>query len=61
MVRNLLQYPVTWDEKFKLLDELIKNSQVDFGPDTPIGGVTDTHLLRLISEDLHRLKDLLDE
>lgn len=61
MVRNLLQYPVTWDEKFNLIDELIKNSRVDFGLNTPIGGVSDAYVLRLISEDLHRLKDLLDE
>lgn len=61
MTRNLQQYPVTWDEKFKLIDELIKNSRVDFGLNTPIGGVSDAYILRLIGEDLHRLKDLLDE
>ncbi len=54
-MRNLIEYPVTWEEKYKLLEGLmasLDNEEI-IGDMRPV-------ILREIYEDLWRLESLID-
>lgn len=54
-MRNLIKYPVTWDEKYELLNELIASLK-----DEEICGDMRSVILLEIYEDLWRLEGLID-
>lgn len=56
-MRNILQYPITYDEKLKLLEALSEKILDDYRHSIVIGDMKAAIISEII-EDLHRLRGL---